>query len=54
MDAVQNVAIVVVAATAFWVYLRLKDRIELLEHEVRWLRAELDGVKSSGVILKDG
>ena len=45
MDAFQSLAIVVVAATAFWVYLKLKERIELLEHEVRWLRTELEALK---------
>ena len=45
MDAFQNLAIVVVGFTAFWVFLKLKERIELLEHEVRWLRSELEALK---------
>jgi len=45
MDAVQSLAIVLVGATAFWVYMKLKERIDLLEHEVRWLRKELEAVK---------
>ncbi len=45
MDAFQSLAIVVVGFTAFWVFLKLKERIELLEHEVRWLRSELEALK---------
>jgi len=28
-----------------WGFLRLKERIDLLEHEVRWLRSELEELK---------
>jgi hypothetical protein len=45
MDAIQSLAILLVAVTAFWAYLKLTQRIELLEHEVRWLRKELEDVK---------
>jgi hypothetical protein len=45
MDAAQSIAILVVAATAFWAFIALKKRIELLEHEVRWLRSELNDIK---------
>jgi len=49
MDVFQNVAILLVGATAFWVYLKLKERIEFLEHEVRWLRQELEELKPKEV-----
>jgi hypothetical protein len=45
MDVFQSLAIFLVAATVFWVYLKLKERIEFLEHEVRWLRQELEDLK---------
>ena len=45
MDAFQTAAIVLVGGTAGWVYLKLKERIEFLEHEVRWLRNELEALK---------
>jgi len=45
MDAFQTAAIVLFGGTAGWVYLKLKDRIEFLEHEVRWLRNELETMK---------
>ena len=49
MDAVQSVVILLVGATAFWVFAKLKERIELLEHEVRWLRKELEDLKPTEV-----
>lgn len=49
MDVIQNVATPLVAATAFWVYIRLKDRVEFLEHGVRWLRQELEGLKPTEI-----
>jgi hypothetical protein len=49
MDAVQTVVIVLIAATAFWAYLKLKERIEFLEHEIRWLRNELEAVKPTEI-----
>ncbi len=45
MDALQNLAMVMIAATVFWAYLKLKDRIEFLEHELRWLRKEMEDMK---------
>ena len=45
MDVAQNIAILIVAATAFWAFLALRKRIEFLEHEVRWLRQELEELK---------
>ena len=49
MDIFQNVAIVAVAATAFWAYMRLKTSLEFLEHEVRWLRQELESLKPTEI-----
>ena len=49
MDAIQSLAIVLVGATAFWVFVKLKERIDLLEHEVRWLRKELEDLKPTEV-----
>ena len=49
MDLIQSLAILLVAATAFWVYIKLKQRIEFLEHEVRWLRSELEMLKPTEV-----
>lgn len=45
MDVAQNVAILLVAATSFWAFIALKKRIEFLDHEVRWLRSELNDIK---------
>ncbi len=49
MDAFQTVVIVLVAATAFWAYMKLKERIEFLEHETRWLRNELEALKPTEI-----
>jgi len=49
MDAFQNVAVLVVAATAFWFYLKLKERVDFLSHEVRWLRKELEALKPTEI-----
>lgn len=48
MDAIQNVVILLIAGTVIWTFMKLKERIEFLEHEVRWLRSELDGLRSGG------
>ena len=45
MEEAQSIAILVVAATSFWAFIGLKKRIEFLEHEVRWLRSELNDIK---------
>jgi Tfp pilus assembly protein PilN len=45
MDGAQSIAILLVAATSFWVFITLKKRIDFLEHEVRWLRSELNDIK---------
>jgi hypothetical protein len=49
MDIAQSLVILLVGATACWVYLKLKARIEFLEHEVRWLRKELEDLKPTDV-----
>ena len=49
MDALQNLAMLFIAATIFWAYLKLKDRIEFLEHEVRWLRKEIEDMKPAEI-----
>ena len=49
MDIIQNLVMLGIAATAFWTYLRLKDRIEFLEHEVRWLRKEMEDMKPTEI-----
>ncbi|MDH3743314.1 MAG: hypothetical protein OER56_17115 [Hyphomicrobiales bacterium] len=49
MDAIQNLVILLVGATAFWVYLKLKARIEFVEHEIRWLRKELEDLKPTEI-----
>ena len=49
MDVFPSLAIALVGATAFWVYLKLKERLELLEHEVRWLRKELEALKPTEI-----
>ena len=49
MDVVQSIAILLVGTTVLWAILRLRNRIEFLEHEVRWLRKELEAVKPTEV-----
>ena len=45
MDEAQSIAILIVAATSFWAFIALGKRIDFLEHEVRWLRSELNDIK---------
>jgi biopolymer transport protein ExbB/TolQ len=45
MDQAESIAILVVAATSFWAFMALRKRIEFLEHEIRWLRSELNDIK---------
>ena len=49
METVQSLVILLVGGTSFWIYLKLKARIEFLEHEVRWLRKELEDLKPTEV-----
>lgn len=48
MDAIQSLIIVLVGGAGIWGYFQFRQRIELLEHEVRWLRQELDSLKPRG------
>ncbi len=45
MEEAQSIALLIVAATCFWAFIALRKRIEFLEHEVRWLRSELNDIK---------
>ncbi|MDX1406441.1 MAG: hypothetical protein R3192_18055 [Woeseiaceae bacterium] len=49
MDTLQSLALLLIGGTAFWVYWRQKERLDLLEHEVRWLRQELEELKPTEV-----
>mgnify|MGYP001825251510 FL=1 len=49
MDGFTSIALVLVLATGGWGYIRLGERIALLEHEVRWLRQELEQLKPTEV-----
>ena len=45
MHAFDLLAIALFAGTAIWGYSKLQERISFLEHEVRWLRNELESLK---------
>jgi len=49
MDAFTTAALILVIATSVWGYIRLSERIALLEHELRWLRQELEELKPTEV-----
>ena len=49
MDALEALLILLIGVTAFWAYLMLKQRIDFLEHEVRWLKKELESLKPTEV-----
>lgn len=49
MDAFTTTALLLVIATSVWGYARLNERIALLEHELRWLRQELEELKPTEV-----
>jgi hypothetical protein len=49
MHGLETLVTLLVAATAVWAYLKLRERIEFLEHEVRWLRDELERLKPTEV-----
>ena len=50
MYEMQIIIILIAAATAIWLCFRLERRVALLEHEVRWLRQELESLKPTEVI----
>ena len=45
MEALQFSIFVLTLAVVGWLGFELRRRFELLEHEVRWLRSELEGLK---------
>ena len=45
MHAIDILTLTLIAGTALWGYLKLQERISFLEHEVRWLRNELEALK---------
>ena len=47
MIAIQDIAILIVAGTCFWAFYKLKQRLDLIEHEVRWMRHEIEDLKQS-------
>lgn len=49
MDLLAITALALVTATGIWAYMRLNERIALLEHEVRWLRQEIEELKPNEV-----
>lgn len=49
MDVITTIGLVLVISTSISVYVRLNERIGLLEHEVRWLRQELEELKPTEV-----
>lgn len=49
MDVSTAIALALAIATGAWGYVRLNERINLLEHEVRWLRQELEQLKPTEV-----
>jgi hypothetical protein len=38
-------AIILLAVTTFWLLMKLRERVDFLEHEVRWLRQEFEELK---------
>lgn len=45
MDQLLSMAIIALVGGVAWVVHRLRERVAFLEHEVRWLRNELENVK---------
>jgi hypothetical protein len=45
MHVLDHLPLALIAATALWGFLKLQERITFLEHEVRWLRNELESLK---------
>lgn len=42
-------AIILLAVTTLWLLMKLRERVDLLEHEVRWLRQELEELKPTEI-----
>lgn len=49
MDLFAITALTLVTVTGGWIFIRLNERIALLEHEVRWLRQEIEELKPTEV-----
>lgn len=49
MDVLTPFLLIALLAPVFWVTYRLKARMDFLEHEVRWLRKELEDLKPTEV-----
>ena len=45
MEALQLSILVLTLAVVVWIGFDLRRRVEFLEHEVRWLRSELESLK---------
>ena len=45
MYALVSLALVLAAGTGYWSIMKLRERLVFLEHEVRWLRSELESLK---------
>ncbi len=49
MGPIDTILIALIGITAAWLYLKLKERVDFLEHEVRWLRSELESLKPTEI-----
>ncbi len=49
MHYVDTVLVLIVGVSFFWAFVKLKERVDFLEHEVRWLRSELEELKPKEV-----
>ena len=45
MYAFLSLALILLAGTGCWSFMKLRERLVFLEHEVRWLRSELESLK---------
>ena len=45
MDAFASMVLLLLAGTGYWSFMKLRERLAFLEHEVRWLRSELESLK---------
>jgi hypothetical protein len=45
MQSIDVLPIVLIAGAVLWGFMKLQERISFLEHEVRWLRNELESLK---------
>jgi hypothetical protein len=45
MNAFMSMALLLLAGTGYWSLMKLRERLAFLEHEVRWLRSELENLK---------